>query len=329
MNLNLNQNNQSQLDIAKTLINDKNINKLAKDIQNDVDLSDFVVELIASNVCSTIGIKYDSGDVIITAIYGDIVKINKFPNQTESSYNDFCSTILKIDINEKYNCSVTENIKGVQSRIYAMMPPLCMYPNITISTTKMPPEHLDKQTIPDEVWNEIVHSNFIIVGASGSGKTYLMNYLLHKYIRKDERVAFIEEFGELIPPNELTIQILVPPPKPGEESLLEFVTYQSNLMRLNATYVGEVKGSEAWPMVMNMASGTRGGATVHGESAAQALNRLKALCRIRCDNDAAIEEFMAKSIKYIIVMKKKNIDSIYKLTGTHNKGQFAMEEISS
>ena len=159
--------------------------------------------------------------------------------------------------------------------------------------------------------------------------TYLTNYLINKYIRPDERIAIIEEFGELIPPNDLTNNIIIPPAKPGELRLLEFVTEQSNLMRLDAIFVGEIKGKEAWPMVNNMASGTRGSFTMHGDSARQALNRLKALCRLSCDNDEAIDDFIAKSINYIIVMEKRNIKGIYELKGTHLKGNFAMEEFKS
>ncbi len=232
-------------------------------------------------------------------------------------------------VNEKYNCSRTIIVDGVRTRVFAMMPPFCDTPNITISTTKQPPTKLNKQTITDEDWDRIVHSNFMIVGKSGSGKTYLTNYLLNKFIRPDERIAIIEEFGELIPPNELTNNLIIPPAKPGELRLLEFVTEMSNLMRLDAIYVGEIKGREAWPMVNNMASGTRGGFTMHGDSARQALARLKALCRLSCDNDEAVDEFIAKSIQYIVVMKDKNIESICELKGTHIKGQFQMQEYKS
>lgn len=159
--------------------------------------------------------------------------------------------------------------------------------------------------------------------------TYLFNYLLSKFIKPDELIGLVEEFGELIPPNDMTLRILTPPAKPNEKPMLRFVTEQSNLMRLDAVYVGEVKGEEAWPFVVNLASGTRGGCSIHGETAAQALNRLRALCELSGYNSETINEFIAKSIKYVIVMKKKNIQAIYKLTGTHNKNNFAMEEVYS
>ena len=318
----------SELERAQALLNqDDSISEL--DIQNEVGLDDYVRNIIKTNACSTIGIKYELGDVYVSTAYPSGTQLEIFNNYNESAYGDFCKNVLNIDLDEKYNCSRTINIDGVKTRVYAMMKPFVKTPNITISTTKIPPETLTKQTISDEMFDEIVHNNFMIVGASGSGKTYLTNYLLNKFIRDDERIAIIEEFGELIAPNDLTQSIIVPPPKPGEPSLLKFVTEQSNLMRLDAIYVGEVKSGEAWPMVINMASGTRGGFTMHGETADQALSRLRALCKLSCDNDEAINEFIAKSIKYIIVMEKKNIKQILKMTGTVMKNNFAKQEIGS
>ena len=292
-------------------------------------LEDFVQGLIKQNLCATIGIKHEMDAVYITCVYPQQTKLMKFDNISISSYETFCRDLLKIDPKEQYNCCRTCLIEGVFTRVYAIMPPFTKSPNITISTTKQPPATLEKNTIPDEAWDEIVHSNFIILGPSGSGKTYLMNYLLSKYIKQTERLAIIEEFGELIPPNPLTISILVPPVKPGETHLLQFITQQANLMRLDMTCIGEVKGAEAWPLIVQGASGTRISCTIHGDNLNMALNRIKALCYTSCDNAEAIEEMIAKGIKYAITMKKRQIVRIEKLMGTHNHNNFAAQEIYS
>lgn len=316
----------NQLNIAKQIINNKI--DLHGYIQEQ-DLIDYILKTIKANIFSFIKVKFKNNAVQITLKYNDELQEVLFNSYTEDAYLEFCQDVLKIDKNEKYNCSRSLNIEGVKTRVFALMPPLCKYPDITISTTKQPPAKLEKQTIPDNVFDEIVHDNFIIVGGSGSGKTYLMNYLLNRFIKENEQIALIQEFDELIAPNKFTSNIIVPPPKPGEESLLKFVTEQSNLMRLDAFYVGEVKGAEAWPMIVNMSSGTRGGCTLHGESAVKALNRLRALCQLAYPNKEVIDEFIAKTIKYVIVMKNKNIQAIYRLTGTHVKNSFSIEEIYS
>lgn len=324
----------SELEKALQMLqeDDQDSNNPLNKINNkfDVNLEDFVLNTIKANLCSTIGIKYELSDVYVTCVYPSKTKLEKFSNYTENEYLDFCNKILSIDTEEQYNCSRTVNVSGVRTRVYAMMPPFVKTPNITISTTKEPPAvYNNKQTIDPTLFDKIVHSNFIIVGCSGSGKTYLMNYLLSNFIKEDERLALIEEFGELIPPNAVTSSIIVPPPKPEEQSLLKFVTEQSNLMRLDKICVGEVKGAEAWPMVVNMASGTSMCCTLHGQNARQALSRLRALCRMSCDNDASIDEFIAKSIDYIIVMKNRNIEEIQQLTHTVLNGNFQMKEIAS
>lgn len=321
------QNQESELEKALNILKNDDVPSI--NIQEDIGLDKFITNTIKENLLSTITIKYNASIVYVIITYPNNTRIVKFNNYTSDYYWEFCQNILKISKDELYNCSRTLNIDGIRTRVYSMQPPLTKTPIITISTTKIPPAQLDKKTISDKDWNEIVHSNFLICGGSGSGKTYLFNYLLSKFINEDERIALIEEFGELIPPNEMTLNIITPPAKPNETPLLRFVTEQSNLMRLDAVYIGEIKGREAWPFITNLTSGTRGGCTVHGETAQAALNRLRSLCELECSNSEAINEFISKAIKYIIVMNKKNIKAIYKLTGTHQKNTFAMQEIYS
>lgn len=291
-------------------------------------LDEYVISLIKANICSTIRIQFGVGGVSITAVYNTGPKVAKFKNCLPGGYNAMCENVFGLDLKEQYNCCRSKIIEGVRTRIFAIMPPLSQYPMITISTTKQPPTSLNTN-IPDEVFNEIAHNNFIIVGPSGSGKTYLMNYMLSKYIRSNEQLAIIEEFAELIPPNDLTVCLLVPPPKPNEKHKLQFVTEQANLMRLDMTCVGEVKGAEAWPLLVQGGTGTRIATTLHGDSVQQGLNRMKALAQQACDNESAINEFIAKSIKYVILMKNKRIEKISKLTGIAHNGVFATTEIYS
>ena len=288
----------------------------------------YILSVIEGNKCSTIGIKMEDGDLLFTCVYPDGPVLKRYEGFGKEQYIQMCEKVFQLNMDEKYNCSRSVNFHGVKARVYAVMAPLVEEPNITISTTKTPPSSLNLP-IDEEILDQLVHSNFIICGASGSGKTYLTNYLLSKYIKDYERIAFVEEFSELNPPNDFTISIVTPPAKPGHEPLLRFVTEQSNLMRLDAIYVGEVKGAEAFPMVVNMASGTRGGCTIHGNSPRQAISRLRTLCQLGATNikQEAIDEFISKSIQYVVQMKKHKIVYIGKLAGTHNNGNFSMDAI--
>lgn len=321
---------QEQYNVARQVA--LNLKKPAPEVEqhDSLLLDDFVLNLIRKNLCSTIRIKWENNNAYVIMVYSsEPTALRKFEDVSKEYFENFCVKVFNIDPNEKYNCCRSATIQGVKTRIFAIMPPYSATPNITISTTKRPPSTLEGSSIPDSIWFQIVHDNFIIVGPSGSGKTYLMNFLLAKFIKTTEQLGIIEEFSELIPPNEFTTSILVPPPKPGETHQLKFVTEQVNLMRLDMTVVGEVKGGEAWPLIVQGASGTRIATTVHGESAARGLARLRALCQLSCDNDSAIDDFIAKSVRYVIVMKNRRIEKVVQLTGTHNNGTFAEKEILS
>ena len=330
MSLNLgNGGNLTNLEQARQLLEQVDQQHLATPDLNDMDLEDFTISTIKANVCSTISIKYEIGEGVLVCTSSPTgIKVTNFPNYDADSYMDFCEHVLGIDPKERFNCSRSKTISGVKSRIYAVMPPLAMNPILTISTTKIPPMHLEGQNVPDELLNEVIHSTAIICGGSGSGKTYLFNYMLNKFIRDDERIGIIEEFMEIVPPNKLCYSMICPPPKPGEKSLLRFMTEQSNLMRLDSIFVGEIKGAEAWPFIVNLASGTRGAATIHGATPAHAISRLRALCEL--DGTAspeAISEFISKAIKYVVQMRNRRVVSISKLNGTQNRGIMSMDEV--
>ena len=319
----------NNLEKAQQLLKSTESDESYESTMSDIGLEDHVLNAIKSNLCYTIRVKYEFGEVVVISTLPSNVKVVRFSNYTADDYGDFCKKVLSIDMEERENCSRSLVIEGIKTRVYAIMKPYSENPLVTISTTKIPPSHLDKVTISDDAFSKIMHSNFIIVGPSGSGKTYLMNYLLNKFIGKKEQICIIEEFMELIPPNELCTCLTCPPPKSNEKSKLRFITEQSNLMRLDAIYLGEIKGAEAWPFLINLASGTRGACTMHGDTAPDALSRLRALCQLETENAEAINNFIAKNIHHVIVMGDKRIDAIFKLTGTHNKGIFAMEEVNS
>lgn len=174
-------------------------------------------------------------------------KVHNF-TMSQETYEGFCSDTLKIDLKATYNDSSNVIINGRFCRIFAIMPPYKPLPLIVISTVKNPPEKIATLGEREEkLLAEIINtSNVLIAGKSGSGKTYLLNYLLNKYMDKNKRIGVVQEFQEIISPNEFTDQMTVPPRKPGQKhNDLEFLTEQSNLMRYDLVIVGEIKGPEA------------------------------------------------------------------------------------
>ena len=246
----------------------------------------------------------------------------------KDTYLEICESRFKIKNNgEKFNVSASFAMNGALVRSFAMVEPVSKYPNITLSAATPSELDWDDETT-ERFFKDIVKDNFILVGASGAGKTYLMNYLLKKtHENTKHKIGIIEEFSELFEPTDGTFKLTTPPVKPGEESLLRFLTEQSNLMRLNYLYVGEIKSAEAWPFVSNLSSGTKGACTLHGSSARDGLRRLSHLCLLSGVNKEVIYKTIAKTIKHVIYIEDHKIREIIKLTGGQTGENFQAEEL--
>lgn len=253
----------------------------------------------------------------------------EFPLSAEG-YCGFCRQVLRIDPDKMYNDSKSEPYNGVPARIFAILRPYQDYPLVVISTAKEPPTEIDTLSDIDEAkLRKVLRGNFLIAGKSGAGKTYLLNYLLRKYYPKDARLGIIQEFNEIYPPNDYTDIICTPPRVPGQKwNDLEFLTEQTNLMRYDTVLVGEIKSSEAWPFVVNCASGTKGGATIHGTNPKSALQRLRTLCLLARDNinEDIVDKFIKDAIEYVVYVEDAKVKEIVKV-GTVNKGNFSLEPL--
>jgi type IV secretion system protein VirB11 len=121
----------------------------------------------------------------------------------------------------------------------------------------------------------IARKNILVVGATGSGKTTLVNAILHAFamLTPDDRVISIEDTTELQCPvsNHLDLRAV------GNVSMLDCLRA---CMRLKPTriVVGEVRGAEAHTLLKAWNTGHQGGAaTVHANDALSGLVRLESL----------------------------------------------------
>jgi Flp pilus assembly CpaF family ATPase len=117
--------------------------------------------------------------------------------------------------------------------------------------------------------------NILVVGATGSGKTTLVNAILDAFamLTPDDRVISIEDTTELQCPvsNYLDLRAV------GSVSMLDCLRA---CMRLKPTriVVGEVRGAEAHTLLKAWNTGHQGGAaTVHANDALSGLIRLESL----------------------------------------------------
>lgn len=121
----------------------------------------------------------------------------------------------------------------------------------------------------------MARKNILVVGATGSGKTTLVNAILHAFatLAPDDRVISIEDTTELQCPvsNYLDLRAV------GNVSMLDCLRA---CMRLKPTriVVGEVRGAEAHTLLKAWNTGHQGGAaTVHANDALSGLVRLESL----------------------------------------------------
>ena len=310
-------------------------NQYSEQLEVTVPFEQFFLTNITSNLLKTMSMEYDVLSQVLKIqtikdnFQGTMNKITTY-SMAQEAYETFCEKYLHLDCKKQFNDSSNVTFNGVPVRVFAIMPPYKDTPLVVMSTAKKPPEKIEQLSDSDEKkLSMVLSSNFLICGISGAGKTYLLNYLLNKYFPKNRRVGIIQEFLEIYPPNEFTDLMTVPPRVPGQTyNDLEFLTEQSNLMRYDTLLVGEIKSSEAWPFVVNLASGTNGGATVHGTSSQSALQRLRTLCLLARTNlsSEVIDGFIKDAIEYVVYVEDAQVKSIDKLL-TVNHGKYALEPV--
>ncbi len=119
----------------------------------------------------------------------------------------------------------------------------------------------------------------LVVGATSSGKTTLVN-ALGSAIGQSERVVCIEDTSELHLPVANLVRLEARPANSegvGGVDLRQLVLTALR-MRPDRLVIGEVRGAEAFDLLLAFTSGHRGGlATCHAASAAEGLVRLEVL----------------------------------------------------
>jgi P-type conjugative transfer ATPase TrbB len=143
--------------------------------------------------------------------------------------------------------------------------------------------------------------NILVVGATGSGKTTLINAILAELaqIAPDDRVISIEDTTEL----QCAVSNYVDLRAAGNVSMLDCLRA---CMRLKPTriVVGEVRGREAHAMLKAWNTGHPGGAaTVHANDALSGLIRLESL--VAEATHAPQQELIAEAVDLVIFVDQE------------------------
>ena len=146
--------------------------------------------------------------------------------------------------------------------------------------------------------------NVVISGATSSGKTTLLNTLALE-IESGERVITLEDTAELQLPHPHVVRLETREATPdgvGEVTLAHLLRTALRL-RPDRLVVGEIRGEEAVHLLQALNTGHDGSmATVHANSAADALARLSSLVLQQVANWplAAVQQHVARAVDAVV-----------------------------
>jgi type IV secretion system protein TrbB len=142
------------------------------------------------------------------------------------------------------------------------------------------------------------HLNVLVIGGTGSGKTTLVNAIIAEMVEAapSERIVVIEDTGEIQCAAENAVLFHTTP----DVSMTDLVRATLR-MRPDRILVGEMRGPEALDLLDAWNTGHGGGAaTLHANSAADALDRLASLVTRNASAPADIERLIGQAVQVVV-----------------------------
>jgi type IV secretion system protein TrbB len=196
--------------------------------------------------------------------------------------------------------SLATTLPGGQ-RFQGFLPPRTTAPAYCIRVPQaqvLPREAWVPQGCPADIWDTLTQAvihreTMLLAGAMSSGKTTLMNSLA-AYIPKDVRVTTLEDTAELAVtvPNHLQLYA-------ADAEELAAVIKDGFRTAAQCLPVGEIREGWAALQALNLWLAVGGGmATMHADSALQALTRLAYLCAEVCPG--SYEARIGDTIRWVV-----------------------------
>lgn len=158
--------------------------------------------------------------------------------------------------------------------------------------------------------------NILISGSTQAGKTTLLNALANE-ISGSERVITIEEVFELKPklPDLIALQTKSENLEGYGEISMRRLIKESLRMRPSRIIIGEIREAESLDLLIALNSGLPGMATIHANSARDAIRKLQTLPLLAGENISYefITPLVARSIDLVIQMQLCS-DSLRRVT---------------
>jgi pilus assembly protein CpaF len=163
--------------------------------------------------------------------------------------------------------------------------------------------------------------NILIAGATGAGKTTVLNALAASVALTD-RIVTVEDAAEL----SISGHVIRLESHPANVEGAGEVTMRSLLrhalrLRPDRIIVGEVRGSEALDMIQALSTGHAGSmSTIHANGPAEALDRLAMLASMAPERvpESALARQIASAVDVVVFVGRhgshRQIDSVHRLT---------------
>jgi pilus assembly protein CpaF len=154
----------------------------------------------------------------------------------------------------------------------------------------------------------LARKNILIAGATGSGKTSMLN-VLGKFIPPDERVLLIEDTSEIHMAQDNLVRFEARQPQNGLPAVTIRDLLKASLRhRPDRLILGEIRGSEAFDLLQLLNTGHAGSlSTVHATSARQALARFTS-CVLQSGVDLpyrAIKTNVGDSVNVVVHLERR------------------------
>jgi pilus assembly protein CpaF len=204
------------------------------------------------------------------------------------------------------------------SRVAAVIPP-CSVNGITLTIRKFNARHFAVEDLVRagtlERWlaNQLetyvlARKNILIAGATGSGKTSMLN-VLGKFIPSDERVVLIEDTSEIHMGQDNLVRFEARQPQNGLPAVTIRDLLKASLRhRPDRIILGEIRGGEAFDLLQLLNTGHSGSlSTVHATSARQGLARFTS-CVLQSGVDLpyrAIKTNIGDSVNVVVHLERR------------------------
>jgi len=179
-------------------------------------------------------------------------------------------------------------------------------------------------------------SNILVSGATQAGKTTMLGALLG-CVGASERIVTVEETFELnIPARDVvSLQCRQANLEGGGEVTLRRLIKEALRMRPDRLVVGEVREAESLDLLIALNSGLPGACTIHGNSAADALNKLCTLPLLAGRNidSSFVVPSVASCIDLVVHCQRslagdRRVAEIVEVTGEVSAGSIVTRKVS-